>query len=148
MHNYIIIIIAGITGTLLMTGAMYLLSAVTGQNYKVVGILATMVTNHTTHKKGLTKFTSDILAGVVLHYLIGIIFSFVYFYLWQTGHVDPGIKSSIILGLLTGIVAMVFWSSFIYLHPNPPSIPVFTYVLLTGVAHVLFSLGVYLVYNR
>src|SRR3954465_8823720 len=119
MHNYLIIIIAGITGTLLMTGAMYLLSAVTGQNYKVVGILATMVTNHTTRKKGLTKFTSDILMGVVLHYLIGIMFSFVYFYLWETGHVYPGIKSSIIFGLLTGIVAIVFWSSFIYLHPNP-----------------------------
>lgn len=147
MQNYLIIIIAGIAGTLLMTGAVYLLSALTGKNYKVVGILATMLTSHTTKEKGLTRSTPDILLGIAVHYLIGIFFAFIYYFLWQMGYLALTINSSILFGLSTGIVAIIFWSLFIRFHPNPPLIPVFTYVLSIGLVHILFSLGTYLVFS-
>ncbi|RFM31303.1 hypothetical protein [Chitinophaga silvisoli] len=147
MQNYLIIIIAGIAGTLLMTGAVYLLSALTGKNYKVVGILATMLANHTTKEKGLTRSTPDILLGIAVHYLIGIFFAFIYYFLWQMGYLALTINSSILFGLSTGIVAIIFWSLFIRFHPNPPLIPVFTYVLSIGLVHILFSLGTYLVFS-
>jgi len=136
MHNFLI---AGIVGTLLMTGAMYLLAAITGRNYKVVGILATMVTNHTTPEKGLTKSTADIMLGIVLHYVIGIIFAFIYFQIWK----NPGIVSAFAFGAITGVVAMIFWSSFFRLHPNPPAVPLPSYVPAIGTTHLIFSLGVH-----
>ncbi len=47
---YMKAIAAGLFGTLLMTGALYLLTAITGKNYKVIGVLATMVTNRLHHR--------------------------------------------------------------------------------------------------
>jgi hypothetical protein len=147
MQNYLIIILAGITGTLFMTGAVYLLSAMTGKNYKVIGILATMLTNHTTKEKGLSRSTPDMLLGVAVHYLTGIFFACIYYFLWQMGYLTLTINSSILFGISTGIVAIIFWSLFIHFHPNPPLIPAFTYVLSIGLVHILFSLGAYLVFS-
>ncbi|MEZ2444534.1 hypothetical protein AB6805_22570 [Chitinophaga sp. RCC_12] len=140
-------IAAGLFGTLLMTGALYLLTAITGKNYKVVGVLATMVTNHTTPDKGLTRKPADLLTGIILHYLIGVFFAIIYFYLWQAGVGHPTLFWSIVFGLLNGIFAMGFWFTFIRLHPRPPAIPVMSYVMAVGLSHVLFSIGVLIVYT-
>lgn len=133
MRDFAIIIISGIVGTWLMTGAMYLLAAVTGKNYKVVRILGAML--------------SDRIMGIVLHYLIGIFFAFIYFYLWQANVITHHPSSNIGFGSFAGMIAMIFWTSFIHLHPAPPPIPVVTYVLAIGLAHIIFSLGIYLVYE-
>lgn len=143
---YLKAIAAGISGTLLMTGALYLLTAITGRNYKVVGVLATMVTNHTRAGGGLTRKPADLVTGTVLHYLIGVFFAFIYFYLWDAGVGDLTIRYTIVLGILTGIFAMGFWLAFIRLHPNPPAVPVVSYVTAVGLSHVLFSIGVLLIY--
>jgi hypothetical protein len=139
---YINAIPAGIFGTLVMTGALYLLTAITGKNFKVVGVLATMVTGHTTASKGLTKKGADLFIGIILHYCIGIAFALVYFFLWQHGIGNPDFNSSVLFGLITGCVATTFWSLFTYFHPDPPAFPRIAYVLLVGLSHVLFSLGV------
>lgn len=144
---YLKAIAAGIFGTLLMTGALYLLTAITGRNFKVVGILATMVTGHTMASKGLTKQPIDLLTGIVLHYCIGIAFAIVYFFLWQHGIGAPDLGNGILFGLITGCVATAFWSLFTYYHPDPPAFPRVAYVLSVGLSHVLFSLGVAMVYN-
>lgn len=144
---YLKAIAAGISGTLLMTGALYLLTAVTRQNYKVVGVLATMVTNHTRSGGGLTHKPADLAIGILLHYLIGVFFAFIYFYLWDAGVGDLTIRYTIVLGALNGIFAMGFWLAFIRLHPGPPAVPVVSYVTAVGLSHVLFSLGVLLIYR-
>ncbi|MBW8688353.1 hypothetical protein [Chitinophaga rhizophila] len=146
MHNFLMILAGGIFGTLLMTGALYLLSLLTGKNYKVVGVLSTMVTNHTTPDKGLTKRPIDIIIGTILHYLIGVFFAVVYFYLWRADLIELTIGSALALGVITGIVAIAFWSAFIRLHPNPPAVPIPGYALLVGSCHLLFSLGLYIVF--
>ncbi len=133
---------AGIFGTLLMTGALYLLTIITGKNFKVVGILATMVTGHTTPSKGPTKDRADLFIGLLLHYCIGVGFALFYSFLWRSGIGDPGWSSSIVFGLITGCVAAIFWSLFTHWHPDPPAFPRVPYFLLVGLSHVLFSLGV------
>lgn len=138
---------AGIFGTLLMTGVLYVLTVVTGKNFKVVGVLATMVTAHTTASKGLTKNRNDILLGIFLHYSIGVIFAFIYYFLWRHGVGGPTIGSTVLFGLITGGVATIFWSLFTYFHPDPPAFPRVAYVLMVGLCHVPFSVGVMEVYN-
>jgi hypothetical protein len=145
--NYAHAFAAGIFGTLLMTSALYILSAILKKNYKVVGILATMITNHATAEKGLTKKPGDLLAGMALHYLIGIMFAGIYYYLWDAGAVPADITTSLLLGLINGIMAMLFWYSFIRLHPRPPAIPVMSFIMFVGLCHLLFSLGVWIVYT-
>lgn len=129
-----------------MTGALYLLTFLTGKNFKVVGILATMVTNHTTVSKGLTKKRNDLFIGTVLHYFIGVMFAFIYFILWQHGIGRPSPGSSALFGLITGGVATVFWSLFTYFHSDPPAFPRVAYVSMVGLSHILFSLGVAAIY--
>lgn len=148
MHDLFVIIIAGIWGTLLMTGAMYLLFLITRKNYKVVGILATMVTNHTTRDKGLTKSRSDLFIGVFLHYLIGIIFSFIYYFLCESAVMEPDIRSGMLFGMAAGIVAMIFWYCFIKMHPNPPLIPLYSYITAIWIGHVIFGMGQYMVFMQ
>jgi hypothetical protein len=133
MRDFVIFIISGIVGTWFITGAMYLLSAMTGKNYKVVRILGTML--------------SDRIMGVLLHFMIGIFFAFIYFYLWQADMITHHITSSILFGAVAGVIAMIFWRSFLHLHPAPPPVPVATYVLAIGLAHIVFSLGIFLVYE-
>jgi hypothetical protein len=134
--------IAGIAGTALMTGFVYLIAYITGNNFKVVKILGTMLTNNTHRNKSTDESPETIITGIIAHYLIGVFFAIIYAWLWSKGIGEPTLRSSIIFGALNGLFAMLFWYTFFRLHRNPPAIRMPAYIVVIGIGHLFFSIGV------
>jgi len=129
-------IIAGVAGTAVMTGFVYLVSYVFKTNCKVVWVLGNMLSR---------KYPIPV--GILAHYMIGVFFSIIYTILWSNGVGSPTLGSGLVFGALNGLFAMGFWYSFIKLHPHPPALNVPVYVTVIGTGHLFFSTGVVLCYN-
>lgn len=146
--NPLVIITAGIAGTAFMTLFLYLLAPLMHRQLKVVKILGTMLTNQTTPNSGLSERPPVIWVGVTVHYLIGVMFTFCYYFLWQSGIGKPDMKYGALSGFLTGLFGITVWRVFFWLHPNPPrtvSLPIYLLSLL--IAHVIFGVFVHLTYR-
>lgn len=140
------IIIAGILGTAVMTLFTYVLAFITKHRFKVVKILGTMLTFQTTPNKGLSHRPSAIIVGTIAHYFVGIVFSFAYAWLWSKELVDENFFQVVILGFVTGIFAVMIWRIFIAIHPNPPDLPLQSYLSAILAGHIFFAIGVFVTY--
>lgn len=148
MTSYLTAAIAGIGGTALMTGFVYFIAYITGNDFKVVKILGTMLTNRTHPDKTTDGTLHAIIPGMMAHYLIGIFFAIIYAFLWSSGIGSPTLGSSLIFGALNGLFAMGFWYGFLRLHPNAPAIKLPTYLFIIGIGHLFFSTGTVVCYSN
>jgi hypothetical protein len=136
------IIIAGIVGTAVMTAVMYLIAYVTKDRFKVVKVLGTMLTFQTTRDKGLSDSPSAIAVGIIAHYLVGIGFTFIYEWLWSERILTPDFLNAAWMGFINGIVGALVWKIFITIHPNPPTLPLKSYLVAITAGHVFFAFGI------
>lgn len=142
--NILTAIAAGIGGTAVMTAFIYLLSYITHKRLKVVKILGTMLTFQTTPDRQTSEHSSAIVAGVTGHYLVGIVFSLIYYWLWTTGIGNPDIITCTVYGFISGVVGIIVWRIFFAIHPNPPAVPLKDYIVSILIGHIFFGAGVWL----
>jgi hypothetical protein len=140
-------IIGGILGTLLMTLFSYFIAYITHKPTKVVKVLGTMLTNQTTPEGGLSNKLSAILIGILAHYLVGIGFTFIYFYLWPNRDSEASFFQSLLFGFLCGVFGIIVWKIFFLLHPNPPEISLPVYLLNILIGHLFFGIGIFITYK-
>lgn len=135
---FLLTIISGFAGTLAMTIIMYAYAYLIKKNTKVVHIFGAMVTGNT----GLTKNQKvKILAtGTIAHVFVGVLFSFSYFLLWNWGIFDISLSDSLIIGLLSGVIAIIVWRLYFSVHQKPPKIPLPHYFAALLISHVFFGL--------
>ena len=139
------IITAGIAGTFLMTCFMYLMAFVADKRLKVIKVLATMLIKNTSNDKRLTNAPSAIYLAMIIHYVIGIFFAFIYYLLWKNGVGSATISWAMLFGFINGIMAAAGWRLFIALKKNSPVLPLRLYLLCIVAGHVLFAIGVLVV---
>lgn len=144
---FIAIIISGLVGTGIMTGIMYLLSFISEKTMKVPKILGTMLTFSTTAYGSLCNKPLCISVGLVAHYAMGIFFMFSYYLLWHLDIGRPDVFYALIFGCAHGVVAILIWQIFFYVHPNPPTIPLTSYSLGLLIGHIFFALSGIISYN-
>lgn len=135
---FLLTILSGFAGTIAMTLVMYLYARLTETNTRVIHILGSMVT-------GNVAFTDDnrmkILAtGSIMHVLFGVLFSFGYFLLWNWGVFDISFFDSLIVGALSGILAVIAWKLYFTVHQRPPQVPLLHYFIALFISHVVFGL--------
>ncbi|MCF0040178.1 hypothetical protein [Dyadobacter fanqingshengii] len=135
-----IIAASGIVGTAAMTLFMYGMTFITDKVMKVTKILGTMITCQTTDDRGLSESKTAIFTGIVAHYIIGIAFVFCYHILWFLGVGQPDFLNGLILGLASGMIAVMFWFTFFAVHPFPPDVDLKSYLLTLFLAHFVFAL--------
>lgn len=135
------ILTAGIIGTAVMTGVMYLIAYATKKRFKVVKILGTMLTFQTTAQKGLSDATSAIVVGIIAHYAVGIAFTFIYAWLWSERIINPTLLNASWMGFINGVVGALGWRLFFVIHPNPPSLRLNSYLVAIAFGHIFFACG-------
>lgn len=138
LSNFILTVCAGIVGTIGMTLVMYGYSVIFHKNTKVIHILGIMVTGSTS-KAGISNWKA-ILAGTLGHFGVGIIFSLSYFLLWNWGVFTLKFGDSVLIGLLSGILAVFVWGGFLKLHYNPPKLNLPHYFVALMLAHLVFGI--------
>ena len=140
-YQILIPVIAGITGTTFMTIAILLVKRITGRQINVIRILGTMLTASTTADGGCSRRLGSMATGVVGHYAVGIIFSFVYMYLWKHQLIGTDWITTSILGFVTGLTGIITWSIYFRVHAHPPHVPLKLYLSCILSAHILFAWG-------
>lgn len=130
---------AGLAATAAMTAFLYLLSYLTHRVMKVVKILGTMLLRRTQPDGTLSDATSTKVVGTIAHYLIGIFFAVIYLALWDSEVGFITASWGLLFGLAHGIIAMVIWYFFFMMHPNPPIVPLRSYLLTLIAAHIVFG---------
>jgi hypothetical protein len=129
------VLTAGITGTTFMTLFSYLVSATEGENFSEperLGQLADRLL------PTLSKEQCQAL-GWLGHYGVGLLFSLVYVELWRRRWPKSSIKNNLIVGGISGIIAVAIWKTTFKLHPLPPALSFNKYYLQLIPAHVVFA---------
>lgn len=125
------------SGLTFMTVFSYAVSYLAGDNFKEPELLAILLKR----LGGNMQKPLYQLAGWQFHYAVGVIFVTVYTYLWERNYLRRDLPSGLLLGFLSGIVGVSFWTAVFALHPDPPRIQLKKYYLQLMVAHLLFGAG-------
>ncbi len=129
------VLTAGITGTTFMTLFSYLVSVADGENFSEperLGQLADRLL------PTLNKEQSQAL-GWLGHYGVGLLFSLVYVELWRRRWPKSSIKNNLLIGGISGIIAVAIWKTTFKMHPLPPALSFNKYYLQLIPAHVVFA---------
>jgi hypothetical protein len=132
------VIIAGILGTVLMTGFSYIISKVKSQQFNEPRLL-NMILRRSSYDQ-MNPSNNSIL-GWVLHFSVGIILMTFFYLLHLIFPFNISIISIILYGILAGLLAIVSWHLMFVISPNPPKIPLNQFYIQLLIAHILFSLG-------
>lgn len=137
-----IFIIAGLVGTLVMTGTTELVATITRMPFHVIRILASMLPFQ---KHPTPPNTKTFSLAVILHYTIGVVFAYGYVIVIGRGWFNADLLSSILYGVIIGTIAIAGWRLFFLIHPNPPPIPLKGYLPVIWTGHIVLSLTFYVV---
>ena len=132
------ILLAGLTGTSLMTLFSYLVSAYKEENFKEPQLLAALEKN----ALPVSEKKLALPAGWSTHYSIGILWAVVYEYLWQNTNIKPTVKTGLVLGCLSGLTGILIWKMAFKIHPGPPRINFGNFYAHLLLAHLIYSLSV------
>lgn len=137
------IVTASVTGVSVMTAFSYWLSHVALQKFKEPQLL-----NYLLNRWHLQLFQPrERLAGWLIHYAIGIIFVIAYDLIWRFTEARVSWLNAIVFGLFSGVVGATVWALLFRTAPPPPKVNFTSYYLQLLPAHVLFALGVVLIYK-
>ena len=126
---------AGLTGTTLMTSFSYLVAQSQKENFREPELLAILLRRLIPE---LNKKYSKI-AGWNIHYAVGIAFAMIYAALWEKSKLKASVKSGLLFGGLSGLLAIVVWNATFRLHPAPPNVEFKRYYGHLFVAHLVFG---------
>lgn len=125
--------LAALTGTSAMTAYSYGVSAFHGNNFREPELLAKML-----HRKGLKKRNAQV-AGWITHYGVGLLFTLAYSALWKRKNI-PVLRSSVPLGLISGITGAAVWHATFKIHPAPPLLNYKKFYRQLIFAHLVFGI--------
>ncbi len=142
-----VVIASGIVGTGLMTLYMHAMTLITGRVMKLTKILGTMLTFTTNSENKLKDAPYAIVVGVLVQYVIGILFMTAYFLLWKYGIGGPYFFDGIVVSIVSGLFTIAFWYALFTFHPNPPDISLKPYLFTLFTAHFVFVSGCFVTFN-
>jgi uncharacterized membrane protein YagU involved in acid resistance len=105
-------IIAGLVATAVMTLLMYTAPRMGMPKMDIIGMLGSMFSDN--------KSTATVI-GLVVHFVMGVIFAIVYAYLWSVGVGSASLLWGLIFGLAHGVIAIVTMPMMMRVHPRPPA---------------------------
>jgi hypothetical protein len=140
-------VVAGVLGTLAMTAFTELMWAVLKRPYHVVRTLSTLMQYGraaSLHKRPTALVYTF---GALLHYLIGIAFTYLYFFLAQGGITGFTFASAILFGVFIGTTGILGWTIYLRILKNPLNyeLPVYLAVIWSG--HICLAVVMYCVYH-
>jgi hypothetical protein len=130
------IMVSGVTGTTFMTLFSYLVSLAEKENFSEPERLGQLA-----HRllPQLDKKQSQAL-GWLGHFGVGVLFALVYVELWRRRKPANTLQHNLLLGALSGALAVGVWKATFDLHPLPPKLNFNKYYLQLVPAHVVFAL--------
>ncbi|MCP9198868.1 hypothetical protein MKO06_03050 [Gramella sp. GC03-9] len=136
----ILVIIAGITGTVLMTGFSLLLSRLRSKQFREPRLL-NIILRRSTHEP--MNPSNDSILGWVVHFSIGVILMTLFYMFHIIFLFSISSLSIIIFGLITGGLAIISWQLMFYISRRPPEIDFREFYVQIFIAHLIFAMGAF-----
>jgi hypothetical protein len=130
------IIAIGILATIGMTLFSYLISFLFGKNAKEPQLLNILVSRIGVGPKDLNR---EHVIGWAIHFIIGLLFTVLYFLALDLKWLNSGFTDGILYGLIAGIIGILGWKFFEVLHPDPPSSLRLLFYIQLIPAHIIFG---------
>jgi len=141
--EFLVIILATIAGTSVMTAFSYFASEVFNKLWKEPVLLNIVIAKANIELSPARKS----IFGWAIHYIIGLAFVLCYEFVWNNFDVDPTWFCGFIFGIISGFVGIFSWY-FLFRIPNDkPKIKFKQYYLQLFIAHIFFALTVIAVYK-
>ena len=137
LSTFLLTILAGIAGTVIMTATMYLYARLSKANTKVVHVLGEMLTGNV--RDSSSEKRKMLTVGTIGHFAVGVMFSLLYFLLWNWGYFQITLIDSLIIGAVSGSVAIIGWKFYLTMHQNPPKASFKHYAIALLISHVVFG---------
>src|SRR3569833_675382 len=112
------ILTVGVLATTFMTSYSYVLAQIKDEHFTEPIILAQLLHRLTP----IIKKRYSIIVGWHAHYMVGLLFAAIYVYLWYRKGLKPTFANGLLLGGVSGALAIAVWKAVLRLHPNPPNI--------------------------
>lgn len=136
--NIIGAVVAGLAGTVVMTALMYVAPMMGMPEMDIIGMLGSMFTSN----KGTATWL-----GVVIHFMMGIIFAIIYTLVWNLGVGSVTWLWGLIFGAVHGVVAIVMMPAMMRMHPRPPEMESGSTTMIGQLmGHLVYGLVVALIY--
>jgi hypothetical protein len=137
------ILLPATVGTSVMTLFSYLMSELANEDFSEPRHLSVMLKRLV---PGLPK-KSEHLVGWSAHYTVGSLFATFYVWLWKRKQVRPTLKTALLIGALSSVIAVLIWRATFKVHPLPPRINYRKFYLQLVPAHIIFALIVTMSYR-
>lgn len=137
------ILLPAVTGTTLMTMFSYLVSELAKEDFSEPEHLSVMLKRLA---PGMPKRWERV-AGWGAHYAVGALFVSVYLELWKSGKLRANLTNGILLGGLSGLLAVAVWKATFKAHPLPPWINYRKYYIQLIPAHIVFAVVATITYR-
>ena len=131
------ILSAAAAGTTMMTLFSYLTSEARQKQFREPVLLNSLIKRLPV--KSISRHNKSTAPGWLLHYAVGLMFSFAYDRVWQKTSADATIANGLLLGSISGVAGVAVWKKTFDMHPNPPKIPFQKYYLHLLAAHLVFG---------
>ncbi|MDO6760212.1 hypothetical protein Q4566_08395 [Tamlana sp. 2_MG-2023] len=132
------ILLINTAAVMLMTTFTYFISYIKKTNFGEPELLTQLINRGPF--TGQTKY--GIWIGWVLHFIMGFVFLYGYFYLRSLVALESEILWGAVYGLFAGILGVIGWTTMFTLHPNPPKVPRLPFYLQLIGAHIVFSITI------
>lgn len=128
-------VLSAVTGTTMMTLFSYLVSMAEKEDFSEPEHLGTLM--HRLVPGSSKRMTQA--AGWGAHYAVGLLFVLAYRELWKSGKIKKTVTNGLILGTLSGALAVLIWKTTMKVHPAPPWIDFTKYYIQLVPAHIVFA---------
>lgn len=131
-------IIAGIIGTSFMTLFSYITSYFRNNNFREPELLNYLV-DHSNFLSINPRRNSSV--GWLIHYVIGFLMLFLVLTGLSITDTGASFYSSLIIGVVAGVIGIIGWQVLFILTPSPPEIELKKFYLHLIIAHVIFTVS-------
>lgn len=143
--DFIRIISSALAGTTAMTLFTYVVAEVRNNQFKEPQLLNSLLSSA---KSIPGVYNKRSIVGWILHYCVGTFFILCFSVLWNFTTLSPSWTTATVLGIAAGILGIFGWQVMFSLNQDPPEIKLNKFYIQLLVAHVIFSLGAFIVYSR
>ena len=130
------VILSSLVGTSLMTIFSYWKAYKEKEQFEEPVMLAKLMRRSTSLP--IRPVYSNTL-GWLLHFSIGYLFVVIYKLIWSNTSIRPGVTSGLLLGIPSGVIALLFWYTVLKLHPRAPQTHLKAHLQQLFLAHLVFG---------